>query len=192
MDFPGILCFQDDFRFTFFLQLYLFAEKLEVKSRYRAFTNSQGQKISAMSHHGNSCRYLWSVSCAKHLFKRAIVPKSLMVVLLNIFLQCSCCDWGLTFPILLFDWPQGGLEKFEHAEYEILDKHIKDKPIIHSAVKKQTNLVDSSKWKNFTGVELYFKKMVYCFNLIVDTAMFSKIRKFSFLSSIASFASCSI
>lgn len=29
MDFPEILCFQDDFFFTLFLQLYLFAEKLE-------------------------------------------------------------------------------------------------------------------------------------------------------------------
>lgn len=70
-------------------------------------------------------------------------------------LQCSCYEWGLTFPILLFERPQGGFEKFEHAEYEMLNKNIKDKPIIRGAVKKQTDLVDSSKWKNFTGVELH-------------------------------------
>lgn len=45
----------------------------------------------------------------------------------------------------------------------MLNKNIKDKPIVRGAVKQQTDLVDSSKWKTFTGVELHFKKF-YCFN----------------------------
>lgn len=61
----------------------------------------------------------------------------------------------MTFPILLLEWPQGAFEKFEHAEYETLNENVKDKLIVHGAVKKQTDLVDSSKLKNFSGVELH-------------------------------------
>jgi len=36
----------------------------------------------------------------------------------------------------------------------MLNKSIKDKLIVHSAVKEQSDLVDSSNPKNFDGVEL--------------------------------------